>query len=278
MRRMQRNAAPVPAGATVVSQVGVNERLVGTYAAVSGTPAFGMLNAMVVAGDAVLLDERYDALGAKWTTVEIGGHAPHAAEHTPNAMMRMRSSAREFVAVLKDYVAWPEAWWREAIQNAVDAGATQVDCTVEELPDGQWKCTCTDNGSGMDERTLYDIFLVAGATSKGAGDTGGFGQAKKLLFVAWGYWEIHTRDLLVVGQNDMHEDHPVPASYIQGTRLTATMPADLHTDLAAAMETRGFGLAVPAFTLRARVRDGAAFLLTVALCGLSAVGGAMISP
>ena len=63
------------------------------------------------------------------------------------------------------------------LQNAVDAGATRVDCLVEELPDGQYRCTCIDNGSGMDEHTLYDVFLVAGATSKSEQDTGGFGQA-----------------------------------------------------------------------------------------------------
>lgn len=223
-----------PNSPRIVSVVEDNVGLQGEFTAVSGTPAFGTLYAMTLAGDATMLDERYDATGAKWITVWVG-----QASMVPNEepkMVRMKAAARKYEAILGRYEGdWEETWWREAIQNAVDAGATQIDCSVEEMPDGQMKVSCVDNGSGMSKEVLYDAFLVEAGTTKGYESTGGFGMAKELLFVAWGYWEVHTRNMLVTGRNDMHQEEPTEAPYLQGTRLTAVMPADKYTSIAHAM-------------------------------------------
>jgi len=102
---------------------------------------------------------------------------------------RMPMSARELRKPLLDYRHWQEAWFREVVQNALDANATHIDFTFRKSGNNII-LTARDNGSGMDQYTLLNKFLVLGATSKGAESIGGFGEAKKLLLWPWRFWMI----------------------------------------------------------------------------------------
>lgn len=224
----------------------------GVYVARSNTQAYAALLAMVAAGDAQLLGERYDRDGKRQVAVSIGKSLRQnrgtevvgylfdvESEHSfsPNQQQKgqIRIGAQFYAAALKDYShEWPERWWREAVQNSVDAGAREMKCVTRQLDDGNWEITADDDGRGMDRETLLDKFLVLGGTTKVAGGTtGGFGKAKELLVLPWISWEVHTRDVIVRGAGIDYD--VIEAPYREGTRLTVVMPGDKHTSGADAM-------------------------------------------
>jgi hypothetical protein len=187
---------------------------------------------MVAAGDAVFLGERYDRHGRKHIAVEVLPRGKRARRNVARGAIRI---GREFFsAAIKDYADWREKWWREAIQNAVDAGATTIDCGIENIGD-YVEVWCADNGSGMDEETILDKFLVLGATTKTVGSTtGGFGKAKELLLLPWMRWIIESGTVTVVGEGADYKVTRGKAG-IEGTRLTVHMPRDEATHEPAAM-------------------------------------------
>lgn len=106
---------------------------------------------------------------------------------------------------------WALGFWRELFQNAVDAGATKVDITLDDAPgkgsfgrpatlDRVVRVTFSDDGRGMDERILRDVFLKPGETTKRSGDTvGGFGTARIMLAFSQVRYAVRTQDWLVEG-------------------------------------------------------------------------------
>ena len=88
-----------------------------------------------------------------------------------------------------------EIWFREVIQNSVDSGATEVWLATETLEDGRTRVRCFDNGSGMDLDTLKNVFLRMSGSKKEQGRSafGGFGEAKKLILLAWKNYSVFTR-------------------------------------------------------------------------------------
>lgn len=95
-----------------------------------------------------------------------------------------------FEKSLGDYSDWKTAWVREIVQNSVDAGSTEVEIDIDET---EGTVICRDNGVGMDEHVLYDVFLCLGESYKEAGSVGGFGRAKEILLFAHPRWEIITK-------------------------------------------------------------------------------------
>ena len=206
----------------------------GVYIAAATDPAYGWLKALIIEGRAGSLGERYEVDGTKLIAVEIPGQAL-----SPNQRaVRYRIGKAFFSAALDDYRDWKEKWWREAIQNAVDAGATQIDCRVEQVPEGI-AVSCSDNGRGMDADTIENKFLVGGETTKtgAGGEAGGFGKAKELLILPWIAWSIHSRSARFYGSGDegVMEDMP----YRDGAELRVVMPADKSTSADAAIEFIG---------------------------------------
>jgi hypothetical protein len=99
-----------------------------------------------------------------------------------------------FKASRREYRNWRQAWVREVVQNAVDAGATFIDFIFDP------GCiTVRDNGSGMTEDVLVNKFLCLGGSHKEAGSTGGFGYAKTLICFSWDNYSIETNGLIVAG-------------------------------------------------------------------------------
>lgn len=210
------------------------------YAAPDDSQAYGQLLGMTVLGDAQLLGR---------TQLEDGGHAiaitPISSHHAqPNVMGTISIGADFFATAKNDYADWREKWFREAIQNSVDAGATRVDIKISYLdPDRQviagtgvhgfTAITVTDNGSGMDEDVLINKFLVLGGTGKKAhGLVGGFGKAKELLLLPWVSWSVRTRDLRVHGHGIQYDVEPTPFEH--GTTIEVVMAADDCTNVEAA--------------------------------------------
>lgn len=137
---------------------------------------------------------------------------------------------------LDDYGDWTKAWWREAIQNCVDAGATIIKLNTKTLPDGRYEVTVTDNGKGMSADILFKKYLSLGSTGKKDTPTatGGFGEAKRLLLFPWCQWSILTNGpdgaIGVVGQGFTYKKIPHLDANGTGTSLIITMPADKHVD------------------------------------------------
>lgn len=136
-------------------------------------------------------------------------------------------SAVWYQRILADYADWKAGWWREAIQNAVDAGAKNIRCESDHQIDGTWLMSIEDDGTGMDEQILVDKFLQMGGSTKLVGSTGGFGAAKELLILPWLRWQIHTGSLIAEGIANYYELRT--AAHRKGVRLEVTMPDDEHT-------------------------------------------------
>jgi len=125
---------------------------------------------------------------------------------------------------------WGMAWWREAIQNSVDAGATEIHLSLHANPNGTSTVKVLDNGTGMTQEILVNKFFGYGETGKiGAGTvagTGGFGVAKGLLLFPWLSWKVYTQDLVAEGKIRQWDFVPGTHKFLQGTLLEVVMSAD----------------------------------------------------
>jgi hypothetical protein len=201
----------------------------GLYVTRAGDEEYGLLDALVVEGEATFIGERYDTEGRKEIAVNV-----HGAGMTPNVKVPWKI-AEDFSHILRDYSEWREKWFREVIQNGVDAGARNIACSVQEQADGTWLVSCEDDGRGMNQDTILNKFLAEAGTTKTVGGTlGGFGRAKELLTWPWLAWEMHTQDWQLTGVGKAEPDME-PAPYRKGTRLSVVMPADKATTAAAAI-------------------------------------------
>lgn len=106
-----------------------------------------------------------------------------------------------------------EAFFRETLQNAVDAGATEVRFTLTDST-----ITVEDDGDGMSEEVVRPAMLTLNGSYKRAGSVGGFGSAKEIILFAHDGYEIHTRDVLVRGRGIRYSLETVAAR--AGTRIT----------------------------------------------------------
>jgi hypothetical protein len=107
---------------------------------------------------------------------------------------------------LRIYRDWQSAWWRENIQNSVDAGSSRIDISIIPTDDESSMCIVSDNGCGMSRETLEDTYFVLGETTKGsANDIGGFGKARILTCFAQNGYNLTTGNLYVWGCGATYE-------------------------------------------------------------------------
>lgn len=194
---------------------------------------FGELQALATVGRAQRLGERWAPDGSLRVAYRVGGGT--GADIGPRRNPSVRIGREFFTTALKDYADWQEKWWREALQNAIDAGATEVLCETATQAGGIL-VSVEDNGSGMDLDILLNKFLVLGGSGKSTtpGSVGGFGKAKELLILPWLQWWVHTRNVIVEGSGidyEVREGQP----WLQGTRLSVLMPLDQTTTVAHAL-------------------------------------------
>jgi len=130
-----------------------------------------------------------------------------------------------FTKSLKEYQDWRVAWFRETIQNAMDAKATRIDFTIKKTKQSI-QVTVTDNGCGMDRATLLKGFLTLGGSNKEKNNDcspiGGFGYAKHIILFAHQSYQICTQDYIVTGQGN-HYSMEKAGRNITGTRITVTL-------------------------------------------------------
>lgn len=134
-----------------------------------------------------------------------------------------------WVKELKRYSSWQTAWWREVLQNAIDAGATKVDCIIEESSTDTCLVCVRDNGRGMTKEEFKNNFLVIGGTSKpapkdGRKTAGGFGVAKKVICYAHPMWSMKSDNWSCHGIHNEASIHD-EAERMDGTEVTAEVPA-----------------------------------------------------
>lgn len=212
----------------------------GVYTTSSDQDAYGTLLGLVSAGKAHGLGETMLADGRRAVAVRISGARANVAG-------AITIGADFFAAAKQDYQEWREKWFREAIQNSADAGATRVDVRVvyldeqrrEVAADSQARryvtVTVEDDGRGMDEDILLNKFLVLGGTGKRSaeGSVGGFGKAKELLLLPWIAWTIETNTIRVSGHGIQYDVAPLPSPR-RGTTIEVLMAADDCTSEVAA--------------------------------------------
>src|SRR5208337_3452104 len=139
----------------------------GLYVVRSGSEAYFLLMSFIEGGYAEFLGEFYDYEDGRTVTVRITTEPHPSNRHrvTEQSTQRTITIGPEFfITALKDYNDWPLKWWREAVQNAVDAGGHNVALGADKQPDGTMLVSCDDDGRGMDEETIIKKFLVLGAT------------------------------------------------------------------------------------------------------------------
>jgi hypothetical protein len=212
-------------------------RRTGVHVVSSGDAVYPDVISMLQNGDAWLVGERYDENAKHHVAVAVGLARPNGD------VGHIRIGQDYYSSVLRDYRDWKERWWREAIQNAVDAGSSRIGCFVRKQDDESILVSCSDNGRGMDRDTILEKFLVLGGTTKrsmsptGESTAGGFGKAKELLLLPWIAWSIRSRDVIVEGQGGTYEvrEPRYPEGDIDGTQIAARMPADRCTGLPEAL-------------------------------------------
>lgn len=103
------------------------------------------------------------------------------------------------------YSTWRFAFWRELIQNSVDAGSTEVEIITESVGE-DLKITFSDNGCGMSEDVLSNVYFSLGKSTKdGSSGIGGFGRARILTCFSMMYYKIWTQDNYVDGSGASYE-------------------------------------------------------------------------
>lgn len=197
----------------------------------SSTQAYGILKALAWHPRVRVATELFFA-DASAILVTVGNHREDVRANPET----MGFDPAYWANKLDAYPRWETAWWREVVQNARDAKATRVTLeskvelyttsegtTVEAI-----RCSCHDNGSGMDEGTLRKAFLTFGGSQKEAGAVGGFGDAKELIIIPWLGYEIRTRDLVAKGQHNTFDIAPAEKP-LEGTKVSVWMPKEKAT-------------------------------------------------
>lgn len=144
-------------------------------------------------------------------------------------LQRISFDPSYFAKVLKDYSNWKMAWGREAGQNSLDAGASRIDVTIEEIGD-ETIVIWADNGCGMTRDIILGKFMAVGGSQKANGNTGGFGIAKLILAFAHKRYEILTLTNKVEGSNDSFSISELPDSY-PGCLLRVVMDGNYKQEL-----------------------------------------------
>ncbi len=127
-----------------------------------------------------------------------------------------------------EYRDWRFAFFREAIQNAYDAGARRIDFTVAPAPEAgaqAVRVSCRDDGCGMDKTTLIEVLLCLGGSQKDADAIGGFGYAKNLLFFSQDSYQIQTREHRIEGTGGEYW-YTCTDTPIKGTAFEVTLSND----------------------------------------------------
>lgn len=128
------------------------------------------------------------------------------------------------------YSQWGQAFWRENIQNSVDAGCSIINVNLAPKGDNL-VVDFADNGCGMSREILDNVFFCLGETTKTTSATvGGFGRARIMTHFAQENYEILTQYNHVKGSGQAYGYLP-KEGYTRGCRMIIeTHPYDKYRD------------------------------------------------
>jgi len=118
--------------------------------------------------------------------------------------------------------SYPLIWRvaKEVIQNSRDAGASTLNIFLD---DNERSLRFVDDAGGMDADTVLDTFLALGGSKKDkeieGGSIGGFGDAKKVIFLCWDKWEMKTQDLFLTSEMLGKQGLGKSVEYLDGTSI-----------------------------------------------------------
>jgi len=211
----------------------------GCYVATTASEAYEFARLGIEAGVLDVLGEKDEADGST-TLVFTPTHEGSTRPNSEALVGAIMLGPAYFQAPLREYQEWPLKWWREVIQNAVDAGARNVQLGTIKNEDGSYTVFCQDDGGGMSREVLFDKFLVMGGTTKeggAAGTTGGFGKAKELILLPWLQWTVTSGRFTVIAPSGGASWRATESdTHYRGTRVEVRQPAGNHTTIEAAME------------------------------------------
>ena len=127
-------------------------------------------------------------------------------------------SPRFFENELKAYSDWREAFWRELVQNSVDAGCRNINIGFAGSSD-EPEVIFSDDGPGMSQQTLRDVYFQLGASTKGSEDIGGFGRARMLTCFAHDRYWVKSRDYIATGRGASFQIAANPDSFTHGCEI-----------------------------------------------------------
>lgn len=129
-----------------------------------------------------------------------------------------------FRKAVREYADWILAYWREILQNAIDAGAFVINIQVQDLEEHVY-IEVEDNGCGMSLETLQNALLCLGGSYKdNPAAIGQFGYAKNLLFFAHDSYQIATRNMIVIGEGGQYKINNNTTEVINGTIIKVWIP------------------------------------------------------
>lgn len=141
-------------------------------------------------------------------------------------MAHIKIDDRYYENIKSDYANWQFAFAREAGQNSLDAGATNIDIVTTDLGDGKILVEWEDNGKSMSRQTAEDKFLAIGGTGKAfSGSTGGWGVAKLILAMCHVRYEVHALDFLIKGSKGEYDIVDAP-EFRKGVKLSVVIEDD----------------------------------------------------
>lgn len=194
---------------------------------------YGPLLAYSDTQNAELVGFYYDIEGYKHSIVSVGQKVRQNPFKAFDATMK--TERNYYLIVLREYNNWEEKWWREAIQNSVDAKARNIICQERDFDDDTVEIICEDDGTGMSVETFEHVFFSKGASTKrhDTGGVGGFGKAKELLVLPWIQWRMSSQDWEAVGHGEaVHVEEAETRR--KGTKLSVLMPKSQCTNIAQA--------------------------------------------
>lgn len=144
-------------------------------------------------------------------------------------MSQIKIGPKFFQNELKVYKDWRTAFWRENIQNSYDADASKIDIYIVSVDNDTCTVVIEDNGCGMTQETLEDVYFNLGETTKSDHNSvGGFGKARVLTCFAQESYKLHTNNLVVQGQGSEYNIDVAP-HYHKGVRLSIVVKSDANS-------------------------------------------------
>lgn len=118
---------------------------------------------------------------------------------------------------------WKPDFWRELLQNSIDAGSKNIQISLTDSEEGLLRIEFIDDGCGMTLGVLEEVYFALGATTKNdSSSIGGFGRARIMTCFGHEKYEIETLSHFVEGRGanyDIHQSN----DYIDGCKVRVWM-------------------------------------------------------